>query len=347
MFSRRLSLTALIELCRVLRHYLGAGLSLQDVFRQQASRGAAVIRPIAARVDEQIKRGSSFADALEHEKDYFPPLFLSLARVGEQTGMLPEIFADLEAHFVRQKKLRNQFIALSAWPVFQFFAAVFVIAMVILVLGLLGSRDLNNQPWDPIGLGLLGPEGAIKFLCIVFGTLAGLGLLLWALPRIFHGPSVARWLLAIPAVGPCLRDLALGRFCMALRLTTESGMSIVRALRLALEGTGNDAFRAASPLVEETVKAGDEIHEGLALTRLFPDDFIRILAVAEGSGQLDDVLRHQGEHYHESAARRLTFLTVLMGYGVWLMVGVLIIFLIFRLFSSYLGLIDQAANFRL
>jgi type IV pilus assembly protein PilC len=123
-------------------------------------------------------------------------------------------------------------------------------------------------------------------------------------------------------------------------------MSIVRALRLSLEGTGNDAFRAASPIVEETVKAGDEIHEALARTHLFPGDFLRILEVAEVSGTLHDVLRHQSEHYHDQAARRLTFLTVLMGYAVWLMVAVVIIVAIFRIVFAYLGLIDQALNFK-
>jgi hypothetical protein len=43
--SPRLPLSGLIELCRCLRRYLGAGLSLRDVFRQRAEKGAAVRRP--------------------------------------------------------------------------------------------------------------------------------------------------------------------------------------------------------------------------------------------------------------------------------------------------------------
>src|SRR5262245_60094398 len=43
MFTSRLSLSVLIELCRTLRHYLGAGLTLPDVFRQQAKRGPGAV----------------------------------------------------------------------------------------------------------------------------------------------------------------------------------------------------------------------------------------------------------------------------------------------------------------
>src|SRR5207237_1921629 len=46
MATSALPLSALIELSRSLRHYLGAGLSLVDVFRQQAKRGPAAVRPV-------------------------------------------------------------------------------------------------------------------------------------------------------------------------------------------------------------------------------------------------------------------------------------------------------------
>jgi type IV pilus assembly protein PilC len=340
MFSSHLSLSALIELCRVLRHYLGAGLSLEEVFRQQATRGAVRVRPVAGRVADQLKRGESLEDALEREKKSFPPLFLALARVGEKTGNLPEVFSELERYFLRRQELRRRFLAQIAWPALQFFLAIVVISLLILVLGLLNATTPSGQRYDPLGLGLLGPSGALTFLGIVFGTLAGLVLLYWLLRRLPKRAGVDRFLLAIPAIGPCLRDLALSRFCLALRLAHESGMSIGRALRLSLRATNNEAFAAASPTVESTVREGDDITLALTRTHLFPDDMLRIVSVAEASGQLSEVLRHQGDHYDEQASRRLGFLTFLLGCGVWLFVGACIVFTIFRLFSYYLGLID-------
>ena len=57
LLSSRLPLSSLIELCRVLRHYLSAGLSLRDVFRQQAAKGPLAVRPVAGRVAEALGRG--------------------------------------------------------------------------------------------------------------------------------------------------------------------------------------------------------------------------------------------------------------------------------------------------
>jgi type IV pilus assembly protein PilC len=341
MLFSRLSLSALIELCRVLRHYLGAGLSLVDVFRQQSTRGPAAVRPVAGRIVLELEAGHSLEDALEREQGRFPPLFLSLASVGERTGMLPEVFGELERYFLRQKQLRQQFLARTAWPVLQFVLAIVVLALLIFFLGQLNTLTPDGKRYDPLGLGLAGASGAAIFVGTIVGVLAGMFGLYLLLSRVLAGrATVSRWLLAVPALGPCLQALALGRFCLALRLTTETGMSVGKALRLSLRATGNSAFTAAGGVVSRTVREGDDLTLALTRTGLFPDDLLRIVSVAEASGTLAEVMKHQSDHYHEEASRRLAVLTAVAGYLVWGVVGTFIIVAIFRLYGSYLSLLS-------
>src|SRR4051812_39054023 len=119
MFSSELPLAALVQLCRVLRHSLDAGIGLRDVFRQQATRGPAAVRPVAERLSAQLERGESFEAALERERAAFPPLFVALAVVGEQTGHLPEVFGELEKYYLLQQKLRREFRSRSFLPLMQ------------------------------------------------------------------------------------------------------------------------------------------------------------------------------------------------------------------------------------
>jgi type IV pilus assembly protein PilC len=337
LFSKRLSLSNLIDLCRAVRHYLGAGLPITKVFKQQASKGPLPVRPVADRITLELGRGQSLKKALAREKDYFPPLLVSLASVGEATGMLPEVFTDLEKYYVRQLQLRRQFISQIFWPVVQLVMAVFVVAALIFILGML-PQNQNRTAYDPLGLGLTGATGALIFLSVVGCVVVVLGggyLLLRRLLR--ERAGVDGFLLRLPALGPCLRTLALARFCLALRLTTETGMAITRAMRLSLEATGNNAFAAAVSDTETLLEAGQDLTGVLASCRLFPEDFLTVIAVAEESGRLSEVLRHQADHYDEEAGRRLAVLTNLASYGVWILVGALIIITIFRLFSSYLS----------
>ena len=345
MFSSRLPLAGVIELCRVLRHYLAAGLTLNDVFRQQAATGRGDVRPVAVRVSAELQQGGDLETALKNQADVFPPLLVSLASVGEQTGMLPEVFTELEKYYVRELQLRRQFLLQTAWPLLQFFGAVFVIAGLIFVFGLIpqasGPFALH---FDPLGLGLSGAAGAAVFLAGVFGSLlvlAGLYLVVTRLLR--RQAAVDAILLRTPVVGRCLRALALGRFCLALRLTLETGMPIARALKLSFRATDNAAFTARLDQAQAVVKRGGELTQALAATGLFPTEFQHILAVAEESGRLPEVLRQEANHYHEEAGRRLTALTVAMTVLVWLGVAGFIIFAVFRIFLAYLDLLNQVS----
>ncbi len=338
LFCCRLPLSGMIDLCRALRHYLGAGLTLRDVFRQQATKGTAAVRPVAGRISAGLENGDDLEELLKQETAAFPPLFVALATVGEQTGMMPEVFRELEKYFQLQLRLRRQFLSQIAWPAFQLFAAIFIVAGLIWILGLLGGA------YDPIGLGTGGGR-ALLFLFCAFGLLGGVLALYAVARRTLRQGALDAWLLRLPVVGPCLQALAVTRFCLALRLTLETAMPIARALRLSFRATGNAAFEAAAETAQKSVKAGEELTVALAKTRLFPEQFEHVIAVGEESGRLTDVLEQQSEQYAEESERRLKVLATTAGWGVWLVVAGLIIFCIFLIARSYVGMFDEASRF--
>ncbi len=339
-FSARLPVSSLIELCRALRHNLSAGLTLRDVFRQQARQGALAVRPVAGRIRQVIERGDDLETALNQEAKHFPPLFLALASVGERSGNLPEVFAALEKYYVMQQRMWRQFISLIAWPVFEFIAGIFVIAGMILVIGVLSGTGAQDIHFDPLGIGI-GPKAALRFLLICFGSIALLiGGYLLTTRSLRHRAAVDRILLRIPAVGPCLEALALSRFCLALRLTMDTSLPAWEALDRSLKATGNGAFMAVTEAVQAEVRGGEAVSAALASVRIFPTEFINILSNAEHTGQIPEMMRHQAEYYEEEASRRLVLLSRSAGITIWLFIGSLIVFVIIRFFLFYIGLID-------
>jgi type IV pilus assembly protein PilC len=338
-FSAQLPLASLLELCRMLRHSLGAGLSLVAVFRQQGLKGPPAARPIAERIHQELERGHSLQEALEPEAGFFPPLFLSMVRVGEESGTLPEVFGELEKYFQGQVQLRRRFRSQIAWPAFQYIAAVLILAFLLCALGYIAQMH-RTRPLDPLGLGLTGVRGAIVFLFLGFGIPAALiGGYVLASRKMQQRARVDALLLRLPVAGPCLRALALSRFCLALRLTSEAGVPIVQAMRLSLEATGNAAFIDRIQAIQRALKAGDDLTLALAgATDCFPEQFQNIIAVAEESGRLPEVMRHQAAHYEEEAGRRLKTLASVAAWAVWAVVAGLIIVAIFRMWGTVLAL---------
>jgi type IV pilus assembly protein PilC len=340
-FRSTASLSALIAWCRSLRHSLGAGIAVTKIFRTLAARGPAELRDVAERIATELESGESLEDALEKEKDRFPPLFRDLAAVGERTGHVPEIFGELEDYYTQQLLLRRQFRSDITWPAFQFFAAVGIIALVIWILGMI-AENKGGDAIAPIGMGLTGAKGAITFLIAVGLFLSGLFVAYRFLTSSFrHRAAFEAFLLKLPAVGPCALAFALGRFCIALRMTLETAMPAPRALRQTLRAMGNAAFNAYEEPIVAAVKGGEEFTEALRLCPHFPQDFIETIAVGEVSGQIPEVMARQAEYWREEASRRLKALTRGAAWAVWAAVAILIIVAIFRIASVYLNALNQ------
>jgi type IV pilus assembly protein PilC len=343
---RRLTLTDLIELCRSLRFALNSGIMLQEAMDMLATRGTRRIRLFAADVSKELKSGWSLQDALRKQENVLSPMFTSLAIVGEESGNFPEVLSEMEKYYVLRQKLRREFYEHISWPMLQFVAAILIVTFLIYILGILpGAQTANTgePPMDPLGLGLVGPRGAVIFFVTVSSTVANLALLFLVARALLRRRAVVeRFLLMIPGIGPCLRALAISRFCIAGRLMMETSLSIVKTLRLAMAATDNAAFVAEAPRVEASLRRGNTIVSSFTEARLFPERFLSAVGVGEESGRLPETLRYQGEEYDDEARRRMNWLTRLTSWLVWLMVAAILVTCIFRIFTNiYLGNIDR------
>ncbi|MDB5307041.1 MAG: epsF 4 [Gemmataceae bacterium] len=343
-WSKRLGTASLIELSRALRYALSSGMMLRDAMDLLSREGTGAIRPVAARVATDLKAGWSLQEALRKQEASFPPLFLALTAVGEESGNLPEVMGELEKYYLTQQKLRRDFFSDISWPLVQFIAAVLIIAGLILILGMLPVKAGNKDQVDPLGLGLLGYDGAITFLLGVGTGLAAIGAVYLAVSRALRKvPVLQRFLFRVPIIGPCVRSLAMTRLCIALKLMLDTRLSVLKAIQLAFTATDNSAFIAAAPGVVASIRRGNTISDSFAHTRVFPPPYRSALAVAEESGRLPEMCAVQAENYDEQARRLLGTINKIASVLIWLLVAAFIITAIFRIFSTvYLKNIEKS-----
>ncbi len=254
--SSKCPLPALVIWCRAFKHSLGAGLPVVRVFRQQAKSGPRALRETAGEIADRLERGDSLEDALESERDRFPPLFLTLVAVGERSGRLEDAFRELEDYYETALTVQRDFRRQMAWPVIQGVAAVMIIAALIFVLGIIGDSR-GSKPLDPLGLGLTGASGAVTFLLIAAGLA---GAVVFALKQAANNVAwrakLEGLVRGVPGWGPAAQLSALQRFCTALKMTHEAGLSADEALRYSLRATSNAAFQRVEKAAAAAVKRG-------------------------------------------------------------------------------------------
>jgi type IV pilus assembly protein PilC len=346
LFSSRVPVPALMQWCRTLKHGLDVGLSPVRIFRQQAKSGPAPLRPLAASLADRLEEGDSFQDALKPDAHRFPLLFVELIAVGEQTGRLTETFGELEDYFETVVSSRKQLHAALIWPGIMYVSAILVIAILLLVLGLIAPSP--GQALDPLGLGLVGPSGAVKFLVAAGAFTAGvLATFFFIRDNDRLRAKAEGWLLAVPGLGGCYRAFALQRFSLAMQMTQEAGLRVNRGLHLSFRATANEAYIRHADAAAKKVRTGVEVATVLAGCggRLFPDEFVDSVQIGETTGQLAEVMQKQAKHSRDEATRKLKILTMFLGGAVYTMVALMVIVMIFKIaMTAYIGPLQDAQN---
>ena len=338
-FSPRLPLKPLVGLCRRLSTALEAGIDLRTVWAREIGRAQGPLRRHLLTVGQGINQGQSLAESLVPTGDFFPTLFRELIAIGEQTGQLDAVLAQLADHYQNQLDMRRIFRAAILWPMAQLGIAVGVVGFLIWVMGMI-PHSPGAKPIDPLGFGLIGNRG----LAIYVAFLAAVGVLFWLIRRaISRGmiwtKPIQRLVLQLPGIGASLQTLALARLAWSMHVTLEAGMDVQHALKLSLRSTRNARYIDQMPQIDGEIAEGHSIHEAFCHAGGYPHDFLDTLAVGEDSGRLVESMGILARQYQDQARAALAIMAMMAGWAVWAAVATLIIVLIFRMFSFYLNAI--------
>jgi len=345
LFSPRISTRELAQLCRRLSISVDAGIDARTMWGKEAQRAKGQLRSRLEIISEAVSQGESLREALRGTGEFFPVLFREMVDVGEQTGRLEAIFAQLADHCQEKLKLRRQFLGIITWPMIELIAAIGAIGFLIWITGIIREMNQNQDNIDPLGFGLYGNRGLAIYLAFVSAVAAIVWLTILAINRgLAWTRPIQRAVMRIPALGKALETLALARLAWSLSATLQSGMEIRRALKLSLASTNNARYTDKIESIDGEIEQGNSIFEAFFQAGCFPAEFLDAIAVGEQSGKLDDAMTRLSRQYHEQAQFAMKTINTVAAFLVWMIIAAIIIMMIFRLASFYIGAINQAAK---
>lgn len=338
-----LPLKTLAQVCRSLSTMLESGIEVRQVFKLAANKtSSGRCREAMAGIAQQIEAGEEVSMAMRAQGGAFPDLMIDMVEMSEQTGALPEVLTHLAKHYENNLQLRRQFVSSISWPMFQLVAAVLIIALLIVVIGMIGGDD-KGPSLKTLVFGLSGVSGAIIWLTCTFGGAFSLWIGYQVSIRLFEVKRILDpiWL-RVPVLGNCLRSFAIARFSWAYYLTQQTGMTIDRSLTASLKATNNGAFQAAAPEFIGRIREGEDFSTAIAASGLFPEDYVHMVSVAETSGTVPETLYRLSPQFEDQARRSLSALAATLSWSVWALVATFIVFFIFRFFLWYVGMMNDA-----
>ena len=102
-----------------------------------------------------------------------------------------------------------------------------------------------------------------------------------------------------PVLGDVLRKSAVSRFTRTLGTLVSSGVSILDGLEITAKTAGNRVIHDAVMESRQSIAGGETIAAPLEKSKVFPPMVIRMIAVGEQTGGLDEMLTKIADFYDE------------------------------------------------
>lgn len=331
------------ELSDLLASGMTLGHALNTLSRRDTDPGQTTI---VTALRDDIIQGSSLSEALRKWPKTFSPLYISMVRAGEASGMLADALTRLRTHYERVLEAREKVSMALIYPAIillmggatLIFAVVFVIPRFTAIFAELGSTlPLPTRILIKISE-IMIKYGVLILIAVVVG-----GILIRNAVRTEKGKLVwHRMQLHLPIFKHIITANAFGHFARTLGALLNNGVPVLQALGIVEETVGNVVISNEIHEARERVTDGSSISGPLAAGNVFPPLLTDMLAVGEESGDMPGALAHIARRYDSDLDRSVKVLTTLLEpilmVGMAVLVGFVAISMLLAVFDLTSGL---------
>jgi general secretion pathway protein F len=330
--GRRLPARELSLLTRQLSTLLGAGVQLVDALgalSDQTSRAA--VKRILSQVREDVREGSSLADALASHPDIFSDLYVGMVRAGEAAGALEAVLNRLAEYSERQSEFVSKVRGAVTYPIIMMCVGAlimgFLVSYVVPQVATIFEQQhavlpLMTRVLISLSAFLAGYwfELLIVMAALVAGVIAGLATT--AGRRIYDTT-----LLRVPYVGPTLLKVSCARFARTLATLLESGVQLLPSLTAVKRVVSNGLLAEAIEGSRDSIREGHGMGQTLERCGLFPALLVQMIKVGERSGELEQMLERIADNYEREVEASLRQMTTVLEPLMTLLMAALILFM--------------------
>lgn len=334
----KLSRAELISFLFQLEMMLRAGVSILSILADLRDvADTPEMKSLCGVLYEKIDAGSTISEAFAGMPGVFPVLVINLVRTGEVTGQLPEVLEEVGRSLKWQDELASKTKQLMIYPAFVtvVITAVVVFLMIFIVPQIVGFISGMGQT-IPLQTKVLiwVSDAFVRYWWLILPTPAALVFATLALAAVSHRVKylLHNLLLHLPYLGPVIKKIILARISDTQGLTYRTGIPVLEGLDYCRDVSGNLVLRGAVERARDRIANGASISEGFAAQKMFPSLVIRMLKVAEETGDWDGALKNISYFYNRDIKESIDrvqamiepALTVVLGSIIgWVMLAVL------------------------
>ena len=288
--------------CRQLATLVNAGVNVLDALSNVAEMvNNAYFSNVLLKVCEDVKSGKDLSSSLLDYPKIFSNAFVSMVKVGEKSGQLPKVLKDLAAYTEGAVKLRSKIKSAASYPIFvgSFFVIVFFGIVFILI-------PKFEDMFASFGADLPGPTKLVMNISHFLVDKSPYILLFLAIVYVIfkivtkNPEGKRRWhqlFFKVPIFGPVYAKIIFARFFQTLSTLIQAGVDIVTSIEISTTTLNNTYVTNILDDVKNQVISGETFSNSMDKYQLFPKMIVRMTAVGEKSGQLQEMFIKITDYY--------------------------------------------------
>ncbi|MDT8390783.1 MAG: type II secretion system F family protein [Lentisphaeria bacterium] len=328
---------------------LDAGQALVRALRtleRQAGKDVAVAR-VLGDIADSVEGGTTFSEALAAHPKTFSKLYVSMVRAGEAAGQLEGTLQNLAMFMEKAERIAGKIKSAMAYP-----AVVLTVALGITTFLLIFLVPKFAQIFDDM---LPGEElpGLTQFVVSTSKILKEqfilVALSLVGLVLLFHfakktkqgGYFIDAVFFKTPPFASLVVRSSVARVSRTLGTLMDSGVSVLQALQIAAETSGNEVIARAIRSVHDSVKEGEGMSKPMAGTGVFPPICVSMVEVGEETGALPSMLTRIADVYEDEVDRAVEALTSMIEPIMIVFLAVIVGTIVIAMFLPMISLIEN------
>ena len=305
---KELGTVSLVEKMMFSRHLsvmIDAGLSLNQALKILAKQAKSPrFKKIISRVEIDVSRGKTFSESLKKYPKIFNELYTNMIEVGETGGSLSEILKILAKQMKKNHELVSRVRGAMTYP------AVIVIAMIgIGILMMIMVVPKLTEVFEELNVELPLSTRIILLISSLLKDNIVLGIIIiislaFIIKLAVRNKNIKRTLhgiyLHIPIFGSLIRKVNSARLARTLSSLIESGVPIVKSLKVVAGTLSNIHFREALFNAAKEIQKGEKMSKSFGkYENLYTPMVVQMIDVGEETGSLSDILKNLADFYEE------------------------------------------------
>ena len=351
-FFGNVSSGQLSQFCRQFSSYLHSGVDiLKTLTSLERQFGKTALGPALARIQMKVRAGSTLEEAMRGDERIFGPMFLSMIKVAEARGGLPETLKMLAKHFDARQNLIRQARSAMIYPIAVLLIASGVIALItIFLLPMFANllADISRKSALPLPSRVLMAFSAFMGSMgwwLIPAVMIATPILLYRFYKTEFGKSILdRIILRIPVFGSLALKVDTTRFARTLSTLLDAGVDYGSSLDLTADVVMMRPIRDAILDARPKVLAGKELSLALDSSRQFNNDVIAVISSGEETGKLPESLSHLADDYEEQVSIMVKNMGQLVQPFLIIFLGGIVLFIILAVLMPYIQLLTSLSG---